>query len=176
MPDHSAPLMGVQTADAVAITGGSVTGITDLAVADGGTGASTAGGAATNLSLGTGNSPTFTNVIVSGYFQGSVGNALTAAGNNRATALQLAAQINNITTAAASTGAALPSAATVGVGGFVIVFNGGANAAQIYGLGSDTIDGVAGSTGVALTNAKRCVYFCVAAATFISAQLGVVSA
>jgi len=35
------------------ITGGSVAGITDLAVADGGTGASTASGARTNLGLGT---------------------------------------------------------------------------------------------------------------------------
>lgn len=38
-----------QSAAAVAITGGSVTGITDLAVADGGTGASTAAAARTNL-------------------------------------------------------------------------------------------------------------------------------
>ena len=38
-----------QAANNVSITGGSVTGITDLAVADGGTGASTASGARTNL-------------------------------------------------------------------------------------------------------------------------------
>ena len=37
----------------VAISGGSITGITDLAIADGGTGASTASGARTNLGLGT---------------------------------------------------------------------------------------------------------------------------
>lgn len=45
--------MAVQNANAVAITGGSIAGITDLAVADGGTGASTAAGARTNLGLGT---------------------------------------------------------------------------------------------------------------------------
>lgn len=41
-----------QDASSVTITGGSITGITDLAVADGGTGASTASGARTNLGLG----------------------------------------------------------------------------------------------------------------------------
>ena len=41
--------MSTQNASAVAITGGTITGITDLAVADGGTGASTAAGARTAL-------------------------------------------------------------------------------------------------------------------------------
>lgn len=41
--------IATQNASGVAITGGSITGITDLAVADGGTGSSTASGARTNL-------------------------------------------------------------------------------------------------------------------------------
>lgn len=43
--------MATQAASSVLITGGEITGIVDLAVADGGTGASTAGGALTNFGL-----------------------------------------------------------------------------------------------------------------------------
>jgi hypothetical protein len=45
--------MAFQNSTGVSITGGTITGITDLAVTDGGTGSSTASGARTNLGLGT---------------------------------------------------------------------------------------------------------------------------
>ena len=109
----------------------------------------------------------------SSYALASVGNALTAVGTNRATALQLAKQVNNVTTAASGTGVTLP----VGVIGMVItVYNNGANAIQVYASASETIDAVAGATGVPLTDALRCQYTYVAANTWISAQLGAVSA
>lgn len=130
------------------------------------------------LGAATGTSVTLTGNFVTsaGYVDVSVGNALTAAGTTRADALALTKAVNNVTTAAASTGVILPSAATVGVGGMVVVFNAGANTIQVYAAGSDTIDTVAGSTGVPLTNAKRAIYIVVAANTYVSAQLGVVSA
>lgn len=114
-----------------------------------------------------------TTVTASTYFLRSVGNALTAVGTTRADALQLAKEINNVTTAAAGTGVILPVGS---VGMRIVIFNAGANAIKVYGSASETIDGTAGATGVTLTNAKRCEYFFVAANTWISAQLGVVSA
>lgn len=47
-------------------------------------------------------------------------------------------------------------------GGEVLIVNDGAAAAQVFGKNgtTDTIDGVATATGVVLTNATRCWYYC----------------
>ncbi len=131
----------------------------------------TVGGTQT-LTAKTLTSPTINTAITAGLRQ-TPATSLTAVGTDRATSLALTADINNVTTAGSGTGVTLPAATT---GAVITLFNNGANAIQVYGDGSDTIDGSPAATGVALTNTKRAQYFCVAAATWISAQLGVVSA
>lgn len=110
------------------------------------------------------------------FLHGSAATTLTAAGTTLGTALALTSQINNVTTAAASTGVALPAISTVGIGTEITIFNNGASPIKVYGPSSNTIDGTAGATGVTLTNALRCKYVAVSATAWLSFQLGVVSA
>ncbi len=73
--------MAVQASGAVSITGGSIAGITDLAVADGGTGGSTASAARTNLGVdvsGTDNSTDVSLAAVSSNYLSISGQAITA--------------------------------------------------------------------------------------------------
>lgn len=106
----------------------------------------------------------------------SVSTGLTATGSTAAGAATVSAAINVVATSHPGTGVAVLSAATVGIGGHQIIYNDGTSAIQIYApTGSDTIDGTAGSTGVALTAARRAEFRVVASSTFKSALLGAVS-
>lgn len=94
------------------------------------------------------------------------------AGGTQAAAIQLAYGWNRLSVVATlNDSAALPAALA---NAFCLVVNDGAAAAKIYGKngGSDTIDGTAGSTGVALTNAKRTLFVCLTAGKWISLGTG----
>jgi hypothetical protein len=81
--------------------------------------------------------------------------ALTATGSNQGTALLITAMQSRFTTVAASTGAILP----VAVAGMdLTIINAGANGLQVYGNGTDTINGTAGATGVTLAAGKTAQY------------------
>jgi hypothetical protein len=116
---------------------------------------------------------TVTGLTSSGYIKGSTSASLTAVGTSRADALQLAAEYNLIGAAASTAvGTILP----VGVVGMAIDVNllNAVTAASIhvYASGSETIDTIAGATGVLLTKNKACRYKFVAALTWVSMLWG----
>ncbi len=95
-----------------------------------------------------------------GYPQFSTENGITAtASGTKVTAFVLRATINQVSVCATAADS-LKLPANPQPGNMVFIANDGAAAAQVFGSNSDTIDGVATATGVVLTNALRCIYFC----------------
>lgn len=90
--------IATQAANSVTITGGSITGITDLAVTDGGTGASDAAGARTNLDV-----PSRSGADASGTWGINIsGNAATATSATSATSATTATNLSTASGAAPS--------------------------------------------------------------------------
>jgi hypothetical protein len=102
-----------QAANNVAITGGSITGITDLAIADGGTGASTESGARTNLGATTvgSNIFTLTNPAAVTFIRINADNTVTA---RSAADFKTDLSLNNVENTALSTWAGSSNITTVG--------------------------------------------------------------
>jgi len=76
-PQVALDISGAMTVSGlVTITSGSITGITDLTVADGGTGASTASGARTNLGLGAADTPQFERLALGAASVSTVGSVV----------------------------------------------------------------------------------------------------
>jgi hypothetical protein len=124
------------------------------------------GGAAGTVSPdGSGNinlAATGTITLGTGLVIESYADALTAhSGGTQAAALQLAAMTNRITTVAApGDSVALPAAVP---GLRVTVINDGANSMQVFGSGTDTINGIATATGIAQAVKAVVTYSCTAA-------------
>lgn len=144
---NALPTMSQQNANAVAITGGTITGITPLAVADGGTGGSTAAGARAGLQLGNISIMNTSNVAFTG---GTASDIVITGGtvSGLATALAVADGGTGATTAAiARTNLGLGSIATQN-----------ANAVTITGgtiTGVDPIAVASGGTGAGDATAAR---------------------
>lgn len=119
--------------------------------------------------VGTPQSPTFNTVTLTGLLYESTGGGLTALSGGQAGALALTAEVNRITTCAAGNGVKLPAALA---GLSIIVINKGANAVQVYGAGSDTVDGIAAATGVTQMVSSVCIFFCTTAGAWDTEGLG----
>ncbi len=95
------------------------------------------------------------------------GNTISAhSGGGQGSATALTAGINRLSTVAAvADSVALPASAA---GLFVTVINDATNSAQVFGAGTDTINGVATATGVVLPGKSAATYFCPAAGIWFS--------
>lgn len=102
---------------------------------------------------------------------GDIETGITAtAGGNQATAYQLTKSFNVLGTVATNADSVkLPTDRQVG--DEIIIVNDGAANAQVFGAGTDTIDGIATATGVVLTAAKRCSYYCASIEAGVAAWL-----
>lgn len=80
------------------------------------------------------------------------------AGGGQASATQLTATFNTVTTVASvGDSVKLPVARP---GALVLISNKGANLMQVFGFGTDTIDGIAGSVGVSQNLNATALFFC----------------
>ena len=97
----------------------------------------------------------------------SVGEGLTAhAGGGQASAFLCPALINRFTTVAtAGDSAKLPPSQGI-TGATIVTINAGASAMQVFGFGTDTINGVASGTGVSVAAGKTAAFFTTLAGTW----------
>jgi len=95
---------------------------------------------------------------LSNQISGAVDGLVAKAGGGKAGATPLTAHVNTIATAAtAADSVILPKGFA---GAEVWVINDGAEAVQVFGLGNDTIDGVATGTGVSVAAASKTIFKC----------------
>lgn len=86
------------------------------------------------------------------------------AGGGQASATQIVAEVNRITTVATTGDSVkLPSAAA---GLTIMLINAGANPMQVFGLGTDTIDGQAAATGVSQMQNSVVLFVCAVAGSW----------
>jgi hypothetical protein len=124
--------------------------------------------ARTNLGLGTGNSPTFTGLTLSGYSFASAANALTAhAGGGQGSALQLAKQINRVTTVGTAGDSVKLPAAVAGMQ--VVVVNAAAsNAMDVFPTSGEAINALSANTALSVAANKTVIFNCAVAGTWNS--------
>lgn len=109
--------------------------------------------------------------VIPGLVYESATTGITAhAGGGQSSAVALTTELNRVSTVAtAGDSVALPASAA---GLTIIVENAGANPMQVYGAGTDTINGVATATGVSQIASSVVIYTCYAVGTWFANGLG----
>jgi hypothetical protein len=141
--------IATQNSSSVSITGGSITGITDLAVADGGTGSSNASGARTNLGLGTISTQNSNSVsITGGSITGITDLAIADGGTGASTATDARTNLGLGTMATqASTSVSISGGSITGITDLAVADGGtGASTLTGYVKGNGTSAFTASST------------------------------
>lgn len=111
-----------------------------------------------------------TNPVFAGLVTESATDNITAfAGGGQASAVQLTTEINRVATVATAGDSVKLPASVPGL--TIVVINGAAKAMQVFGAGTDTIDGVASATGVSQMPKSMVIYSCPVAGQWISEGL-----
>lgn len=114
------------------------------------------------------------------YFAEGVATQLSANTGSAAGATQLASANNFVSSTASNGGVKLPLISSLGLpanaSASVVVFNDTGSTIRVYAGAGDTIDSLPADPGVPLSSLKRCMYITKTATTWVSAQLGAVSA
>jgi hypothetical protein len=96
--------------------------------------------------------------LTAGAVAGSLIDTMTATGSTQATALQLSADNNIVTTAAAGTGVILPFQANTTPGDSVTVTNLGANALLVYPVVGGAVQAGATNAGFSIPTLKSALF------------------
>lgn len=98
-------------------------------------------------------------------------NVTAFAGGGQASATLLASRINRVSTVASAADSVKLPVTTLGFGLWCVVINSAANSLQVFGSGTDTINGVATATGVAVAAGKVGIYFSTASGVWFGGTL-----
>lgn len=96
--------------------------------------------------------------------QGGINLTISAAGTTQGTATAIKTSNNYLSTVASGSGVILPAAMQ---GDWIVIYNGGANAAAVYPPTGAKINSLSTNTAMTLGTNTACIYFCFSSTQWI---------